>query len=447
MEELRTTHRRDGVGGWVPVGDHWEWVPGGAASVVPAVPETVDCDECGECVPVLSSRFVESRERVVCESCSFTCEWCDAVELRSSADRVGEYEVCRGCARQLVECADCDTVFDPDYQGSDVAGYSLRSRWVCQTCLDRYSYCGSCETYDRDRATCDDCQHCQSCCECAPDDWHEVNLAGGLLPYDFRPSVFSFFTLDAADCYEGDEYRDPATLFVGLEVETERMGEESRADLVRFVSGALGPVAYVKHDGSLEEGLEVVTHPMTPDYFAQCADFDRAMRGLADRGARSWGSHRCGFHVHLTRSAFVSRAHLFAFSLFWYRNRMVVQKISGRSDYQLDRWASLSAHQGTQEWGHPRLIDKVNRRGGQTRYAAVNLSNADTVEVRVFRATLRPERLRGYVEFVVAVFDYTSALTSHDIRAGFLGWDRFTHYLDHVQFPHVAGLLAARGVN
>ena len=75
------------------------------------------------------------------------------------------------------------------------------------------------------------------------------------------------------------------------------------------------------------------------------------------------------------------------------------------------------------------------------------MCNDGTVEVRVFRGTLRPERVRGYVELCAAVFDYTTAITSHDIRAGFLDWSAFFRFVDHTKFPNIATLVAARGVN
>ena len=89
----------------------------------------------------------------------------------------------------------------------------------------------------------------------------------------------------------------------------------------------------------------------------------------------------------------------------------------------------------------------MSGRASQSRYAGVNLCNEDTVEVRVFRGTLRPARVRGYVELCAAVFDHTIAITSHDIRAGFLDWSSFVRFVDHAKYPNIAGLLAARGVN
>jgi hypothetical protein len=252
------------------------------------------------------------------------------------------------------------------------------------------------------------------------------------LPYDWKPDVFV--------------QHGTGPLFVGLEVELETGdAQKYRADVVRHVFGVLGDVCYLKHDGSLSDGCEIVTHPMSPDYFANLSAFDDVLRTLRGWGCNSWNGHRCGFHVHLSRDAFVSSSHLFAFALFFYRNREQIRTLSGRRDYELDRWASLNAHQGNTD-DYPRLIDKVRGRNTSTRYSAVNLTNDETVEVRVFRGSLRPETLRGCVDLCVAAFHYTSALSSRDVRDGFLSWETFRRFADSASFPFLSDLAARRGV-
>lgn len=64
---------------------------------------------------------------------------------------------------------------------------------------------------------------------------------------------------------------------------------------------------YFKHDGSLDEGCELVTHPMSPEYMMSDAGKkmwrDICEAALAE-GMRSHDTSTCGLHVHVSRDFF-----------------------------------------------------------------------------------------------------------------------------------------------
>lgn len=363
-----------------------------------------------------------------------TCDFCDEVVPADELRLVGCSDIpriCSACSDSgVTECVDCDELFDSDHGGL----YVERLGPVCGGCMHAYTWCGECDEYSR-RRFCDECNNCSNCCECDDRSVAQVNgVDGDLLPYDFRPDEFV--------C------RGAGPLFFGVEIEFETTGADKyRSELVRYCYRALGDVVYLKHDGSLENGVEIVAHPQDLGTFREWAELDAVLRQLAEWGCRAWNNHRCGLHVHLTRSAFLSSRHQFAFALFFYRNASAIRSLSGRRDYELDRWASLSAHQGTGGDSVPRLIDKVRRQAYiGDRYTAVNLTNEDTIEIRVFRGSLNPTTVRGAVELCSAVFDFTAELSSADVRDGFLSWDSFRMFADSVRYPNLAAVCARRGV-
>ena len=496
---LVVTHRRDAAGEWVAVSDHYEWrrplVVGDRVRIVGPVLGGVDLrgrvgvlgasldspgdywslvldrsagaitvrgsslilcgdddgDEWDESGPVFSCVTCGATDldsllvidddddgRHVCESCSVGCEWCGHVMLPGSEFVTGHgwsvATLCASCSASAYSCDRCDVTYNTETQGARMhVGYG-EYRNVCEACSERYAYCTGCE-YDRSNV-CGDCERCEECgCDCECDDSRALHA------WDYKPRP----VFHAHDHAPGPYENVPGRAYFGLEVETENRGGDAMSDLVGLVSDHLGGLAYCKHDGSLHSGLEVVTHPMTREYFANLSGFDSLVRSLAEHGARSWNSHRCGFHVHVSRAGFVSRSHLFAFSLFWYRNRDAIHRISGRRSDEMERWSSLSAHQGDHDGAYPPLIGKVMGTHTSTRYAAVNLTNPHTVEVRVFRCSLRPDTLRGYFDLVDAVHQYTAAITSHEIRAGLLSWDAFLRAADATEFPYLHALNMKRG--
>jgi hypothetical protein len=64
------------------------------------------------------------------------------------------------------------------------------------------------------------------------------------------------------------------------------------------------------------------------------------------------------------------------------------------------------------------------------RYCAVNLSNADTIEVRIFRGSLNERRVRSAIESVDCAIQYAGTLSVHDINQGALKFGRFADWVN-----------------
>jgi preprotein translocase subunit Sec63 len=64
------------------------------------------------------------------------------------------------------------------------------------------------------------------------------------------------------------------------------------------------------------------------------------------------------------------------------------------------------------------------------RYCAVNLSNADTIEVRIFRGSLNERRVRSAIESIDCAIQYTRTLSVHDINQGALKFGMFADWVN-----------------
>jgi hypothetical protein len=218
-----------------------------------------------------------------------------------------------------------------------------------------------------------------------------------------------------------------------------------------MVQDILGSRAYMKDDGSLSDGFEIVTHPHTLSDYQTEFNWDFIPK-LKREGFRSWNTDTCGLHVHVSRTAFGEgnimwntpnnqrdqlilrrQAHELRFMKLIYDNQRQVERIAGRSG---------NSYATFQDKG--KLIPKL-KYGNQSsgRYSAINTENDATLEVRVFKGSLRKERVLSALEFVTASVEYTRSLKVTANNQA-LSWLRFTAYVsDNMEtYPNLALIMS-----
>jgi hypothetical protein len=205
----------------------------------------------------------------------------------------------------------------------------------------------------------------------------------------------------------------------------------------------------MKDDGSLNDGFEIVTHPHTLSDYQTNFNWE-FMPKLKREGFRSWNTDTCGLHVHVSRTAFgegVSpwgradrdqlilrrQAHELRFMKLIYDNQRQVERIAGRAGTQFATFGDKG-----------KLVEKV-KFGNQSngRYSAINTDNEATLEVRVFKGSLRKERVLSALEFVTASVEYTRDLKV-SAKNQALSWLRFTAYVsNHMEtYPNLALIMS-----
>lgn len=244
--------------------------------------------------------------------------------------------------------------------------------------------------------------------------------------YGYRPDP-CFLSDDGTQSYYVeyiDDRKDVTPLYMGMELEVEQADEDSLHDGAEHVVSTLNKrgmeLVYLKEDGSLNHGFEIVSHPATLGFYMNHFRWD-AIGGLRQMGYKAWNARSCGLHIHLSRSAFVSDRHLATFIMFLYRNSDDMVKFAGRtSNYA--KWERSALLNSYYSWDENELraneqIPKFvkNRRRNDDRYTAVNLQNRNTVELRFFRPSLRPETVIAALQMCDAVHQYTRDLTQRDM--------------------------------
>ena len=321
------------------------------------------------------------------------------------------------------ECSDCNKSHIKSYTSPHVIS-SIEN--LCDNCLDArldagfLSKCAWCRRYqaevhysqDRDQDLCENCFNSSwSCDTCGHSiregDYHECfrNRDSVIYDYSYKPERPKFF--------------GEAEYHFGLEIEVEDINGYGIEDGAGLVLETLGDRVYIKHDSSLDNGFEIVTEPHSLDQLENLNwDF---LRTLRSRGYRSWDTETCGIHVHVSRTAFRnagkhSEAHELRFQKLIYDNASQVRTIAGRT----------SSYAQFEDKGH--LVAKVKEGHSNDRYEAINSRNTHTLEVRVFRGSLKKTRILSAVEFIHSAVEYTRFMKI-DPKAKQLSWFRFMGYV------------------
>ena len=196
-------------------------------------------------------------------------------------------------------------------------------------------------------------------------------------------------------------YDTKETPFLGIELEIERRNSNSikhgeLADMIKHEHW------YFKTDGSLTDGFEIVTHPMTFNYLNSAKEsILNSLRIISDNGYNSYNANTCGMHVHISKKAFTTWQ-LYRFMKFFVENKEFIIGISQRKMDKLQKWANIEDNSNSE------LIYKAKKKGGNNaRYVAINLQNYATIEVRIFRGTLNGQSFLKNIEFIYSLFMYT----------------------------------------
>lgn len=267
-----------------------------------------------------------------------------------------------------------------DHDGYDRSGYDVNGE-------DRYG-----ET----RCSNGDC----SCWEHSDD--YQDNSDERLMNYSYRPTL---------------KFRGKAPYY-GMELE---VTTDSVRDVIDAIeNSAPGNLIYCKEDSSVQ-GLEMVTHPMSFDWAMENFPW-QALRDVRQAGGSVIGEDN-GIHIHVGRDGFDNPAHLYRWMKFWYRNPRDIQRIARRrashwGSFNPDHRKAQKEHVKKGKPGYSYQADRTTR----DRYAAINTCNDETLEVRVFASTLRPQRARAALQLVAGTVEYTRQLTAQDITKRH-GWD------------------------
>jgi hypothetical protein len=351
------------------------------------------CSDCGFEIDTQEKSYQINSE-VLCQECFdekyFVCSDCHEIESRADEYITADgRSICERCSNDYFTCTHCNGLFP-------VSEHGFSEDWdiICQDCFENYySVCEECGhlVYRDDVYYSEDTEQAL-CYECFKD----IELKS-IRDYNYKP-VPNFKTFQ--DHKKGD------SLFYGLELEVEN--SENKISNESMASNINDENLYCKHDGSLEDGFEIVSHPFSWSWYKENKKyFNDLLDNLKEQGFESFTPGTCGIHIHMSKKAFTT-LHLFKFLKIFYedKNFETIRKISQRTSHSSSggcQWGKSAENQSIKD-----QLEKAKKKRWFGRYTAINLENNDTVEVRIFRGTLNKESFHKNFEFLQSLYDYTS---------------------------------------
>lgn len=334
--------------------------------------ETLLCSHCGREIPFDDVVWMDDdplcyscseEETVLCDHCGQRIYWDDNC---GDSDHI----LCESCFEQYyTRCENCGAVIHT----SDVHYVSQNDEMLCADCYNNRN---------RDVAI------------------HE---------YSYKPKPV----------FHGTKPR-----YFGVELEIDEGGQDDdHADTLLSIANASAENLYIKTDGSLDNGMELVTHPMTLNYHMCVMPWAKILHTARSMGYYSHQTDTCGLHIHISRLAFgnsyqeqelsIARL-LFFIEKFWPE----LLRFSRRTERQLNRWAT---RYGVRLNPKEQLAHAKNLNAG--RYTAVNLTNRQTIEIRIFRGTLKANTLLATLQMVNHICDVAVSMSDNEVQE--MGWYDF----------------------
>ena len=189
----------------------------------------------------------------------------------------------------------------------------------------------------------------------------------------------------------------------GCDEEDERRYDIDYSVFVKALTSVLGPIVYCKTDGSLNSGFEIITEPMTYDFIMKNKEkFKQAFKKISKLGAYSYNADTTGFHIHLSKQAFINQDHIEKFAYLIHKDIALSEIIAKRESCSYGYIKKFEKDIDILNYIRKEMNDPHDR------YKAVNFCNRNTIEVRIYKGNLNMDSVILYIQHVVSLFNYTA---------------------------------------
>jgi len=279
--------------------------------------------------------------------------------------------VCTKCGRNSILCDECKKFTKNTKQLIVDMEYHVNA---CKKCINRYYKCSKCGTYHLEN------QECQ-------DIWK----------YNLKPIIKfigqgnRYFGIELEISHKDDIYN------------SQHGNSGERKQLAEKVIAIFGHNFYIKHDGSVQNGLEVVSHPMTKNNIF--TNFDRyKFTQLKDLGFIDHES--CGLHMHVSKNS-ISTLTLYKLFKFIKKHSNKIFKLTKRNILYVNRYClPIQKEKEIIYFSHNKL--ETNKHVGLR-------ITKQTIEFRILPGTINYDIFCGYIELYLFILDYVTVTSMKEI--------------------------------
>lgn len=320
------------------------------------------------------------------------CENCGRIIGEGEDYIIDGYDrvICEDCRQDMYYCEDCDNYYNEDDMVAIFDRYGDIIQFVCTDCAETYyNQCPECGRWYDSSAF----DYGDVCVNCTPEvilSYHSGNPNG--LKFHGTPE-YSFING-----------------YIGEELEITGLDDRAAADILEACGGY--DFCHFEHDCSVD-GAEIIFQPRTIEEWEAARPAINSMYDiLSEYDCTSESGN--GLHVHISRTAFGAtneeQAEAIArfMRLFSDDNFLQCCEIAGCSRSDASDWAR-NCNEYTKE-----EQKRIAERCGGNRYIAVNVTNRNTVEVRLGRSTMDINRFYGWLHFIAAMVRRCESITAKE---------------------------------
>lgn len=420
--------------------------------------QKVVCAYCGEIVNIELATKAQDTGSYFCPECEHHLYTCDDCGDRTENNQGDENHVlCEECLDNYSECAHCGALVHNDDLDT-VRNYNVSWRGVeecwCESCRDSAEYCEWCENWVYGLNVTQATNGSYVCESCAEDDFSWCSECGELVHNDdacWDEDSEEYF---CTSCYENRRSRavknygykpspqflgEDSKLYLGVELEVGGAGysdcKAAANDL--YDMGGNDSLFTMKEDSSIPTaGFEIVTQPATYKFHKDEFPWESITDTCRRNGLRGHdlGSDSCGMHIHCSRK-YMSELRWAMFEFFLTKTQK--------------QWIKI-ARRNPSHWGRFKDIDMRGRgnfgyRSQTGRYQAVNFYNHYTVEIRIFRSTMRVSTIKATIGAVDAAVNFIKELKTEELKSKSL-WEAYCSYVKELGYAEVVEHLTMLGI-
>ena len=416
----------------------------------------------------------------------FTCQCCGEIFPKSQEYKINTENnkpICASCFEQkFFKCMECGKIH-PIEERKEICFASAEIS-VCQRCFTKFQKCSHCgqlvktedmvNIFGKDRETifsgCETCAkkenfiRCSSCGDWLSKDYANQSAAPyapGRINYSCEPCYYKHNIINNYSYKPkfvnhriGNE---KSKLLLGMENEIEYDRNLIGKNLVNnyeitlknsdpyyvnyetfisyIIDKAIPNFLYLKHDGSLDWGVEIVSHPATIEFWREQKDNLKTLFDLlSEHNCSGEKAKTAGMHVHIARAK-MNLAHKNSFCAFIHGNSEFVKKIARRGSNRYSKYIDIN----DEERKAPESVER--KFFHHDRYEAVNWNSKSTVEVRVFQSTLNINHFLANLEFCQAAYDFTAVNSVAEVLSDSC-IDNFKKFVEENRFIYLPETIA-----
>lgn len=349
------------------------------------------CSVCRETKKKERNNYIISRDKkYICINCKEKhyeyCDYCGNIHLKKDTFIFKERRFCPECKKDYItKCKECGEIEITSEMKLSFNG----NGYICMSCFNKnYFSCHKCgKTYKKeDIHTFEGRKYCLNC-------YDEVVSRNLIREYSYSPN-FEFKKMNWEN-----------TLYLGIELEVQRKtGSNSIISCARKLKDFLfsektDNLFYFKKDGSVHDGFEIVSQPMTLQYIHKNIKFNKIFDFMQKNGFQSEESGACGLHIHVSKDFFEDND-IIKMRLFFAKNKEKLYAFSRRKGVG-DNYCQFE--QSNKEY----LKSIINDMSTSGRYWALNTnSSKETIEFRLFRGTLDYMKFISAIQFADAISNF-----------------------------------------